>query len=50
MIFIPSDLNRSIAMEPETTSCYAFFMKLSKPASQDGRIDSFLNIGASDSL
>ena len=37
-------------MEPETMPCYGFFMNLSKLAPQQGWIDSFLNIGASDFL
>ena len=49
-IFILLDINRKIAWWLKSVPCYAFFMKLRKEAAHNAQIDSFLNIGTSDSL
>ena len=50
LIFILLDINRKIAWRLKSVPCYAFFMKLRKEVAHNAQIDSFLNIGTSDSL
>ena len=50
MTFIPPGINRNVALGPKNELCYGFFMNLSKFLLSRRRIDSFLNIGASDFL
>ena len=50
MTFIPPGINRNVALGTKNELYYAFFMNLSKFLLSRRRIDSFLNIGASDFL